>query len=100
MTGQRARAYGRVMNMLRQLGPAKLLPSEQSRIRHAADTLLFSVDPAGDLAAQVACLDISSLGDHLAASGRWHPEHADRLVDDVVGCGPASANALSFEIAA
>jgi hypothetical protein len=100
MTGQRARAYGRVMTRLRQIGPAKLLPSEQSRIRHAADTLLFSADLAGDLTAQVACLDISSLGEHLSASGRWRPELADELVGDVVACGPPSTLALSFEAAA
>jgi hypothetical protein len=88
MTGSRARAYGRVMGTLRDLGAAKLLPAEQARIRHAADTLLFCEDLSSDLAAQMACSEIDALGDHLAASERWRLDLADQLVNDVLACGP------------
>jgi hypothetical protein len=37
MTAERARAYGRVMRTLRDLGPPKLLAPEQARIRRMLD---------------------------------------------------------------
>jgi hypothetical protein len=36
------------MKTLRELGPAKLLPAEQERIRSAADALVFSSSVATD----------------------------------------------------
>ena len=45
MTNERTQAYGRVVQTLDELGPTKLLPAEQARIRDAADNLIF----AGDL---------------------------------------------------
>ena len=44
MTSGRARAYARVTMTLDNLGPAKLLGSEQAQVRHVADTLLFCAD--------------------------------------------------------
>ena len=94
MTSQRARAYARVTKTLRELGPAKLLPSEQARIRVAADILIFSADPlAAD--ARAAQLDIAALCGHLTASERWRPERAGLLLHDVWGCGPSVPSALA-----
>ena len=44
MTNERTQAYGRVVQTLDELGPTKLLPAEQARIRDAADTLIFAAD--------------------------------------------------------
>ena len=45
MSPERSNAYRRVMKTLDDLGPSKLLETEQQRIRYAADNLIF----AGDL---------------------------------------------------
>ena len=85
MNSDRTQAYGRVVKTLGDLGPAKLLDSEQDRIREAADTLIFAAS-AEEAAAAVA--DIESLAEHLAASGRWTEERAAGLVGDITACGP------------
>jgi len=93
MTADRARAHARVTKTLRDLGPAKLLPAEQARIRLAADTLVFSAEPgAGTLAARA---DVTALCRHLAGSGRWLPERADELLADLWACGPSELDALA-----
>lgn len=94
MTGQRSRAYARVTKTLRDLGSAKLLPSEQARIRRAADTLVFCADLVASTSARAVLADLSELQDHLVASGRWSPERAGRLMDDIWACGPGVAMAL------
>jgi hypothetical protein len=76
MTRDRAKAYRRVVATLRDLGPAKLLPSEQACIRDAADTLLF-------------CSDLDT--DCLTDAGRWTGWRARRLLDDIWACGPGAA---------
>ncbi len=93
MTSERARAYRRVMQTLDQLGPSKLLGEEQERIRHAADTLIFSADALQDAAAWEALIDIETLCRTLVDSGRWELATATRLADDVVDCGPREAQA-------
>jgi hypothetical protein len=85
MTSDRTQAYGRVVKTLEDLGPAKLQPAEQERIREAADTLIFAVDPGE---AHAALADVEALASHLAASGRWTAERAEALVRDVLACGP------------
>jgi hypothetical protein len=95
MTSQRARAYARVMVTLRDLGPAKLLPAEESRIRLAADTLLFCADLTGDASARAACADIDALCAHLSRAGRWTPERAGELFDAVWACGPGLTSPLA-----
>lgn len=87
MTSERSQAYGRVMETLAELGPTKLLADEQVRLREAADTLLFSEDATSDAAA-AALIDAHSVIDHLVDSERWTEERANRLRDDLEGCGP------------
>ncbi len=85
MTNDRTQAYGRVVQTLTELGPTKLLPAEQARIRDAADNLIFAsdLDEARD-----ALLDMSALAEHLLGSGRWLEERVNTLVADLLGCGP------------
>jgi hypothetical protein len=86
MTSERTQAYGRIVKTLEDLGPAKLLASEQERIREAADTLIFA---SGSDDHVIAALDdVRALADHLAESGRWTDERAAALVDDVAAAGP------------
>ena len=86
MTSERTQAYGRIVKTLEDLGPAKLLPSEQERIREAADTLIFASGPDDDVIRAVE--DVRALADHLAESGRWTDERAAELIDDVAATGP------------
>jgi hypothetical protein len=87
MTSERTQAYGRVVQTLDELGPTKLLPAEQARIREAADTLIFAtaVDETRE-----ALRDIGALAEHLLASGRWLEERLDALVMNLLACGPSS----------
>jgi hypothetical protein len=87
MTSDRTQAYGRVIKTLEDVGPAKLQPAEQDRIRDAADTLIFA---AGPDEARGALEDIETLAEHLTTSGRWTGERADQLVQDVQACGPVA----------
>ena len=89
MTRQRERAYARVMETLRELGPAKLLPGEQDGIRRAADALLFSSSIAADESARAAFIDVDEFCEHLIESGRWSMERAVALANDLWACGPA-----------
>jgi hypothetical protein len=86
MNSDRTQAYGRVVKTLDQLGAAKLQPGEQARIREAADILIFAAD-LGD--ARDALSDIGLLAEHLVGSGRWLEESVDRLVEDLLACGPS-----------
>jgi hypothetical protein len=86
MTSERTQAYGRIVKTLEDLGPTKLLDSEQERIRDAADTLIFAEGPDDHVLA--ALDDIRSLVDHLVESGRWTEERALMLLDDVAAVGP------------
>jgi hypothetical protein len=77
------------MKTLDDLGPSKLLDDEQDRIRHAADTLIFSADPYHDAAAQEAMGDIDRMCRALIESARWHEVTAMRLADDIAACALA-----------
>jgi hypothetical protein len=92
MTNERTQAYGRVVQILADLGPTKLLPREQARIRDAADTLIFAADL--DEAAD-ALRDMGALAEHLLKSGRWLEERIDQLVADLLGCGPTAVPAAA-----
>jgi hypothetical protein len=85
MTAERTQAYGRVVKTLEDIGPAKLQPAEQDRIRDAADTLIFAADLDE---ARATLADVDALAEHLVASGRWTDERADQLVEDLLACGP------------
>jgi hypothetical protein len=87
MNSERSQAYGRVMQTLNDLGPAKLHADEQELIRDAADTLLF----ADDASAEQALDRVDELAGQLVDADRLHPETADRLLRDLEGCGPATA---------
>jgi hypothetical protein len=89
MTPERAHAYKRVVKTLREIGPSKLLPSEQERIRAAADHLIFASDLHSDEPAWAALREIERLCRHLVDSDRWEHDRAMRLADDVSSCGPA-----------
>jgi hypothetical protein len=91
MTAERADAYGRVATLLRELGPAKLTPAEQQRIREAADELIFCGSIVTDERAQDAVRDVRALGRHLVDAGRWSDRLAGRLLAAVYGCGPAES---------
>jgi hypothetical protein len=85
MTSERTQAYGRVIKTLEDLGPSKLQPAEQERIREAADNLIFASDFDD---ARTAVADVEALAEHLVASGRWTSERAEQLASDLVACGP------------
>jgi hypothetical protein len=88
MNTERTQAYGRVVKTLEDLGPTKLQPAEQDRVREAADTLIFA---SGIDEAREAMADVESLADHLVVSDRWSEERAKQLVDDLLACGPVTA---------
>jgi hypothetical protein len=87
MTSDRTQAYGRVIRTLEDLGPSKLQPAEQERIREAADILIFA---AGIDEAAATLADVEELAAHLVSSGRWTTERADELVSDLLACGPVT----------
>jgi hypothetical protein len=87
MTSDRTQAYGRVVKTLEDIGPAKLQPAEQERIREAADNLIFAVDLDE---ARTTLADVEALVEHLVASGRWTTERADQLAADLLACGPVT----------
>jgi len=87
MTSDRTQAYGRVIRTLEDLGPSKLQPGEQDRIREAADNLIFA---AGLEELHAALTDVEGLIEHLVASDRWTAERADQLLSDLIACGPVT----------
>jgi hypothetical protein len=87
MNSERTQAYGRVVKTLDELGPTKLQPAEQTRVREAADTLIFAADLDE---ARAVMADVDSLAEHLVASDRWSEERARQLVDDILACGPVT----------
>jgi hypothetical protein len=88
VTSIRARAYHRVIQVLRDVAPAKLWPAEEACIREAADAMLFCQDLATDGAAREAVAAVAALRDDLVDASRWTPKRAQRMLDDVWSCGP------------
>jgi hypothetical protein len=88
MTTNRARAYGRVMTLLDELGPAKLHADEQQAVREAADALLFTTDVAADADAKDALTRLENAMERLVEADRLIPERADAILDAVEACGP------------
>ena len=87
MSPERTQAYKRVMRTLSELGPSKLLATEQQRVREAADTLIFSSGLSDEQAAVEALADADELCRDLVASGRWERVTAAQLAQDLRGCG-------------
>ena len=87
MTSDRTQAYGRVVKTLEDIGPVKLQPSEQDRIRDAADNLIFAANLDE---ARATLEDVEALVEHLVASGRWTTERAEQLAADLLACGPVT----------
>src|SRR3954465_2457206 len=90
MTHDRAKGYRRVVRTVREVGPAKLWPSEQACIREAADTLLFCRDLDGE-DARAAFTAAATLTDRLIDAGRWTSPGAGRLPFAVWAGGPGAA---------
>jgi hypothetical protein len=88
MTTNRARAYGRVMTLMQELGPAKLHADEQQAVREAADALLFTTDVASDPEAKAALNHLDDVMERLVANDRLIPETSDAILDAVEACGP------------
>jgi hypothetical protein len=86
MTEDRAQSYGRLMRLLRDVDPEALEPTENERIRDAADTLVLAPEPGAATAEALA--DVDRLAGHLVDSGRWELEAAERLAAAVAACGP------------
>jgi len=76
------------METLRSVGDSKLHHEEQEQIREAADSLLFCEDIDAGSEAKLALDGVRELSRRLAGTGRWSPDAADRLLEDVAGCGP------------
>ena len=87
MSPERTQAYKRVMRTLSDIGPSKLLATEQERVRDAADTLIFSSGLSDDESATDALVDADELCRDLVASGRWERVTAAQLAQDLRGCG-------------
>lgn len=90
MTSERAQAYGRLMAVLRDMGPSKLLASEQEQIREAADALLFCEDLGGDDGARAALEGVEELTRRLVATERWIEPTAAGLLAHLRDCGPGA----------
>ncbi len=88
MTPERAQAYGRIMRVVAAEGAERLEPSEQAVLREAADALFFSHDVPGDPEASQALTRADDLAEKLMAAGRWSPDHAERVLQDLEACGP------------
>ena len=71
MNSERTQAYGRVVKTLDEIGPTKLQPAEQARVREAADTLIFAAD----------------LDDARAFAEAVHKEHPGKLL--AYNCSPS-----------
>jgi hypothetical protein len=90
----RARAYGRIVDVVREIGPAKLHTAEIEVLRGTADALLFARDVA-DEEARVALADAHTLARDLVSSERWTSERAADLLHDLRACGPAECSVLA-----
>jgi hypothetical protein len=88
VTSRRAEAYGRVVRILEGPDAQQLRPDELTRIREAADSLVFCEDVDLDPDARDAADEIADLAVELVESGRWDEDTAESLVSDVLACGP------------
>jgi hypothetical protein len=95
MTPDRAKAYGRVMDLLR--GSEPLEPAEKDVIREAADALLFceAIDQtSGAMDCLMAAIE---LGQGLVSANRWPSTRLEWLVSELSECGPGPVEAPAPE---
>lgn len=90
MTSDRAKAYGRVIKTLEDVGPSTLQADEAACIREAADAVFFCEDLRHDDTAALALAEVDVLAARLVESGRWTDVRAKRLLDDLAACGPVA----------
>ena len=88
MTPNRARAYGRVLSLIDDIGSATLDAGDQQAIRDAADAVLFCFDVVSDADARRTLKDLDHVLDRLVDSGRLLGETADSILGAVEACGP------------
>jgi hypothetical protein len=88
VNSERAQAYGRLMRMVRDDGPAALGSDERAVVREAADALVFCEDIAWDDDARDGVTRVGDLAGELVGSGRWGPDRAEQLLRDIEACGP------------
>jgi len=86
MTSTRAKAYGRVLQLLKTYGP---LDAEHNEIiREAADSLLFceSIDDSpGVMNALIQAIELSQ---SLVDTATWPEHRVERLAEELSECGP------------
>ena len=88
MTSERAQAYGRLMQTVRDDGEVALSPVESALVRESADALLFCESLATDDEARDGLTRVGDLAGDLVGSGRWGPDRAEQLLRDIECCGP------------
>ena len=82
MNAQRAESYLKVVSVLDSEGGVTLRPDEVIKLRHAADTLFFEEEGRSE-----AVEKAKAVLSRVVESERWSEERADRLSDDIEGCG-------------
>jgi hypothetical protein len=90
MTPERSAAYRRLMNLVDCFENA-LLPEELQQVREAADALLFCDTLETDREAREALRTAGDLVLRRVVSGCPVGAVADRLLVDLVSCGPEPA---------
>jgi hypothetical protein len=89
VTSERAKAYGRIMEIVQAEGPQALEPDEQALLREAADALLFCEDISFDEEAREALAQVSDLTGTLVGTERWDAARAEEVLRELEACGPA-----------
>jgi hypothetical protein len=85
MTSDRAKAYGRVMDLLRS---SDLQPAEKDTVREAADALLFCEAIDQTSGAMDSLMGAIELGQDLVNDERWPGDRLEWLVSELSECGP------------
>lgn len=93
MTADRSKAYGNVLRILADKGPALLTEHECQALRDAADALLFGRN--GEEAVADARFAAEAIVARLTGSGRWVGAEGDRLLDAITACGPAAQQSIA-----
>ena len=76
------------MKVIAAADDAALEPAEQEILREAADAMLFCEDIALDDDARDALARVSDVAGQLVGAGRWDPELAEQVLQDLEACGP------------